>query len=85
MVSTPRLSVKPKKSLVPVGRPVISGVLAVGNKLTASLGTWSPQRPSGYKFQWLRNGKAIKGAIVRLDPAVVKMLTLYVHTLGGGE
>ena len=41
--------------------PKISGTVKMGKKLTARPGTW---KPSGVKlsYQWLRNGKAIKGA-----------------------
>ncbi len=42
-------------------KPKISGSLKVGTKLTAKPGVW---KPSGVKlsYQWLRSGKAIKGA-----------------------
>jgi hypothetical protein len=42
-------------------KPKITGTVKVGKKLTAKPGTW---KPSGVKlsYQWLRNGKAIKGA-----------------------
>ena len=33
----------------------------MGSILTVSNGTWSPT-PSRYSYQWLRDGKAIKGA-----------------------
>ena len=41
--------------------PKITGTVKVGKKLTAKPGTW---KPSGVKlsYQWLRNGKPIKGA-----------------------
>ena len=41
--------------------PKISGTVTVGKKLTAKPGVW---KPSGVKlsYQWLRDGKAIKGA-----------------------
>lgn len=42
-------------------RPVVSGKHKVGAALRVSKGTWSPA-PSSTKFQWLRNGKAVKGA-----------------------
>ena len=58
---TTRVSVKPKKSLIPIGKPTVTGTFIVGNLLTASVGTWSPD-PVSYKFQWLRNGVKIKGA-----------------------
>jgi len=40
--------------------PTVKGTMAVGQKLTASAGTWSPK--ATFKYQWLRNGVAIKGA-----------------------
>ncbi|CAM3485539.1 carboxypeptidase regulatory-like domain-containing protein [Nocardioides dubius] len=42
------------------GTPKITGTAKVGKVLTAKPGTWSP-KPS-FSYQWLRNGKAIKGA-----------------------
>ena len=59
--TSPRVLVKPTKAPLAVVKPVITGSLFVGQKLTASAGFWSP-KPSGFKYQWLRNGKAIKGA-----------------------
>jgi hypothetical protein len=41
--------------------PVIIGSRAVGSRLTASMGTWSPV-PSSVTYTWLRNGAGIKGA-----------------------
>jgi surface-anchored protein len=41
--------------------PVTSGTARVGQKLTATTGTWSASRLT-YKYQWLRNGVAISGA-----------------------
>ncbi len=41
--------------------PKVSGAAKVGFTLTAVRGTWSPA-PSGYAYQWLRNGSAIAGA-----------------------
>ena len=42
-------------------KPKITGTVKIGKRLTAKPGTW---KPSGVKlsYQWLRNGKAIKGA-----------------------
>ena len=42
-------------------KPKVTGAVKVGKKLTAKPGTW---KPSGVKlsYQWLRSGKAIKGA-----------------------
>ncbi len=41
--------------------PRVSGTPKVGYTLTASKGTWSPT-PTGYAYQWYRNGSAIAGA-----------------------
>lgn len=40
---------------------VITGILSVGQTLSASTGTWSPT-PDSYSYQWRRNGVAIVGA-----------------------
>lgn len=42
-------------------KPTITGSSQVGSKLTAHRGTWSPGATT-YAYQWLRSGKAIKGA-----------------------
>ena len=41
--------------------PKISGTVAVGKKLTAVPGVWSPA-PVSLKYQWLRNGGSISTA-----------------------
>jgi len=41
--------------------PKISGTVKMGKKLTAKPGTWKPASVK-LSYQWLRNGKAIKGA-----------------------
>lgn len=41
--------------------PTISGSAKVGAVLTANPGTWAP-KPTGFTYQWLRNGAAISGA-----------------------
>ena len=41
--------------------PGVSGTAQVGKILTADHGTWSPA-PTGYGYQWYRNGKAISSA-----------------------
>ena len=55
------------KSTAPITRlfaktpkPKVKGKAKVGKKLHAKHGTWSPK--PGFKYQWLRNGKVIKGA-----------------------
>ena len=42
-------------------RPAVSGARKVGGTLRVSKGKWSPT-PSSHTFQWLRNGKSVKGA-----------------------
>ena len=41
--------------------PTVSGTARVGEKLTASAGTWAPA-PVALSYQWLRDGAAISGA-----------------------
>jgi len=41
--------------------PKITGTAKVGQTLTADPGTWSP-KPTGFTYQWLRDGVAISGA-----------------------
>lgn len=41
-------------------KPTITGTKRVGSTLKAKSGAWSPK--ASFKYQWLRNGKAIKGA-----------------------
>ena len=42
-------------------KPKITGTVKVGKKLTAKPGVWKPSSVK-LSYQWLRNGKAIKGA-----------------------
>lgn len=42
-------------------KATISGTTRVGSTLTAKVGTWSPSSLT-YTYQWLANGKTIKGA-----------------------
>ncbi|WP_157635514.1 hypothetical protein [Nostocoides japonicum] len=70
--------------ITPVGvngtTPQISGTPAVGRKLTAVPGTWTPGTKLSY--QWQRNGTAIKGATKKVYPVVAadkgKQLTVTV-------
>ncbi|MFZ0324905.1 MAG: hypothetical protein WAN48_12350 [Actinomycetes bacterium] len=41
-------------------RPSVSGTAKPGNKLTCKPGAWTP-KASSYSYNWLRNGKAIRG------------------------
>ncbi|MCW5951149.1 MAG: hypothetical protein KIT69_02680 [Propionibacteriaceae bacterium] len=47
--------------LVNTAPPTVSGVTEVGATLSAIAGTWSPE-PTGFAYQWLRDGQAIEGA-----------------------
>lgn len=57
--------------LAPVSVPAITGVPAVGERLTADPGPWGPD-PVKLAYRWLRSGKAIRsatGASYRLTAA----------------
>lgn len=45
----------------PSALPAITGTARTGRTLTATPGAWS-QSPTGFTYQWKRNGKAIAGA-----------------------
>lgn len=51
----------PKPKTFAAAMPRITGTAIVGHTLTVQRGTWTPT-PSTLTYQWLRNGKAIKGA-----------------------
>lgn len=42
-------------------RPSITGTVKSGKTVHAAVGTW-PAKPNSYRYQWLLNGKAIRGA-----------------------
>ena len=68
--TAPPATTTPPASLTLVTRPVVTGVPRVARKLRATTGTWSPT-PTGYRYRWLRNGKAIRtatGRTYRLTP-----------------
>jgi hypothetical protein len=46
--------VRPTPGPVATGRPVVSGTLQQGSKLTASAGTWSGSGTITYAYQWYR-------------------------------
>jgi hypothetical protein len=62
-IMSARGSEAPPPAGVPVNSvaPVISGTLLWGNELTTTNGTWS-NSPTGYTYQWKRNGSNISGA-----------------------
>jgi hypothetical protein len=49
-------------ALVATAPPTITGTPAGGSTLTAKPGTWTGP-PTSYKYQWLRNGAPIPGAV----------------------
>ena len=51
----------PVLSPVNTAAPVASGTLTVGSTLSCTNGTWT-NSPTGYAYQWLRNGANISGA-----------------------
>jgi len=44
-------------------RPKISGSTIVGRSLVATKGAWTPVATYTYRYQWLRNGVAVRGAV----------------------
>ncbi|CAQ02711.1 hypothetical protein CMS2636 [Clavibacter sepedonicus] len=63
--------------------PTVSGVLKVGQTLTAKAGAWTPQ-PVTVTYQWKRNGVAIPGATATTYSLVAadKGATITVATTG---
>ncbi len=72
----------------PTAMPSIKGKAIVGAKLTANPGNWTP-KPARFAYQWLRGGKAIKGATKStyvVTPADVKSrITVRVTPLLNGH
>ena len=58
---TPTPTPKPTVGKLTAPVPTLSGTIAVGRKLTAKPGAWKPSGVT-FAYQWLRAGKAIKGA-----------------------
>lgn len=56
------------RTVLTAATPKISGTAKVGQTLTAVAGTWTPG--TTLKYQWYRNGSAIKGATARSYTAV---------------
>lgn len=63
-ISTDYAAVDPGLRPVPTKVPTLTGKVGFGKKLTAHPGKWSPA-PTGYTYQWLRDGAPIKGATAR--------------------
>jgi hypothetical protein len=59
--SSPTKSVAIGPAIRKVSAPRISGKARVGATLSVVRGSWSP-KPTGFTFQWLRNGKPVGGA-----------------------
>ena len=70
--------------------PAISGVLAPGNSLTCSDGSWS-NSPSGFAFAWNRDGSPISGATAQTyavqaaDRGHTLTCTVIAHNEGGSS
>lgn len=79
---------------LPVGAPVnsvapaISGAPTVGQTLNTSNGTWS-NSPTGYTYQWRRNGVAISGAtnssytLINIDEGATITVAVTASNAGG--
>lgn len=63
LVGASPASAAPRK-LTASPTPTISGTAKIGKTLTAKAGKWKPS-PVKLSYQWLRNGKKIKGATKR--------------------
>ena len=57
-------------TLAPASAPRISGTPAVGHRLTAASGSWSP-KASSVSYQWCRNATPIRGATGRTYVPVI--------------
>jgi uncharacterized delta-60 repeat protein len=62
--TTPTTTSPTTGSITLVTSPVVKGRARVGDRLKATTGTWTPT-PSGYRYRWLRNGRAITKATGR--------------------
>ncbi len=56
------LKVVPGSAPFATVRPRITGSTVVGRALVASKGAWSPVATYTYRYQWKRNGAAVRGA-----------------------
>lgn len=54
------VTVDPAGTMVATAAPTLSGTPRVGERLTATTGTWS--NPGSYTYRWQRNGATIPGA-----------------------
>jgi hypothetical protein len=50
----------PARTFASTPTPTISGTVKVGATLSAKTGTWSPR--ASFAYQWLRDGKTVRGA-----------------------
>jgi hypothetical protein len=61
-VTTTGVTVKPAAAPRATVRPTLAGTATVGRVLTVRRGTWTSS-PTSYRYQWLRDGVAIRGAV----------------------
>lgn len=52
---------RPSVHLRATGSPVVHGVVRRGHRLHSTAGSWN-RRPARVRYQWLRNGRSIRGA-----------------------
>jgi hypothetical protein len=61
-VATTGVTVKPAAAPRATVRPTLAGTATVGHGLSVRRGTWTSS-PTSYRYQWLRDGVAIRGAV----------------------
>jgi hypothetical protein len=61
-VATTGVTVKPAAAPRATVRPTLAGTAIVGRVLSVRRGTWTSS-PTSYRYQWLRDGVAIRGAV----------------------
>jgi hypothetical protein len=61
-VATAGVTVKPATAPRATVRPTLAGTATVGHGLSVRRGTWTSS-PTSYRYQWLRDGVAIRGAV----------------------
>jgi hypothetical protein len=61
-VTTTGVTIKPAAAPRATVRPKLAGTATVGRVVSVLRGSWTPT-PTSYRYQWLRNGVAIRGAV----------------------